>query len=681
MTNLLRSIMVLIACAVSLFAQEPPSRSSAPPVPEYVPKDARRYSIYMSGNKAGDEAVWKTLDGVVHSFSQFNDRGRGPKLDSQYVLNEHGLPSSVEIKGNDYLKDAVEETFTYDGKVARWKNKSEQGEQPGLTGFYASLYGPSEEFAMLVRAMLAHGGPVKILPVGEARLEKVRTESIEIAGKPRQLTLYSITGLGFAPSTAWFDENNDLFATPGTWFSMVREGGEAALPKLLEIDQALEKQRSADRATKYTQTPKTALLIRDVTLFDSVKAATVPHQSVLVVGNKIQQVGPAAQVKAPAGATVIEGAGKTLLPGLWDMHAHVGGLDGLLNLASGVTTVRDLANDVDELEARKKRIEAGTEIGTRIISGGFLDGPGPFQGPTKALVSTPAEVHTWVTKYHDLGYPQIKIYSSIKPELVPVIVAEAHKLGMRVSGHIPAGMIASDAIKAGFDEMQHMNFVFLNFMPDVKETRTPARFVEPAKRSADIDVNSKPVAEFITLLQQHKTVIDSTLVAFEGMITARPGKADPSFASVLDRMPANVRRGFLTGGLPIADAATDAKYQASFANWKRMAKKLYDSGIALVAGTDSLAGFALHREFELYTEAGIPANKVLQLATIGAARVMNKDRELGSVSAGKLADMVLVEGDPTQKISDIRRVRTTIKDGKVYDSAALYRELGVQPAP
>jgi imidazolonepropionase-like amidohydrolase len=228
--------------------------------------------------------------------------------------------------------------------------------------------------------------------------------------------------------------------------------------------------------------------------------------------------------------------------------------------------------------------------------------------------------------------------------------------------------------------MQHMNFVFLNFMPDVKETRTPARFIEPAKRSADIDVKSKPVQDFIALLKEHKTVMDPTLVAFEGMITGRSGKPDPSFANVIDRMPANVRRGFFTGGLSVADEATDRKYNASFANWKRMTKELFDRGVTIVAGTDSLAGFALDRELELYTQAGIPANKVLQIATIGAARVMKMDNMFGSIEPGKVADMVLVEGDPIAKIADIRRVRTTFKDGKMYDSAALFRELGVVPA-
>src|SRR5205823_927478 len=137
--------------------------------------------------------------------------------------------------------------------------------------------------------------------------------------------------------------------------------------------------------------------------------------------------------------------------------------------------VRDLANDIDELLARKKRIEDGTEIGTRIVMAGFIDGPGPYQGPTKVLVADEKSGREWIDKYAALGMVQIKLYSSLKPELVAPLAEEAHKKGLRVSGHIPSGLTASEAVNLGYDEIQHANFLVLNFMPDVKETRTPAR--------------------------------------------------------------------------------------------------------------------------------------------------------------------------------------------------------------
>jgi hypothetical protein len=376
---------------------------------------------------------------------------------------------------------------------------------------------------------------------------------------------------------------------------------------------------------------------------------------------------------------VIEAAGKTLIPGLWDMHAHVSPNDGILNLAAGVTSVRDLANDTDELIARKKRIEEGKELGTRIVMAGFMDGPGPYQGPTKVLIADEKTGREWVDKYASLGMVQIKLYSSLKPELVAPIAEEAHKKGLRVSGHIPAGLTAAEAVKLGYDEIQHCNFLVLNFMPDVKETRTPARFLEPAKRTADLDLNSPEVRAFVQLLRDRHTTLDPTLSAFEQMFLDRPGTMAVGFQAVADRLPVQVRRGFMAGDLPPPEGAMDAKYKAG---WKKMLAfihQLYTAGVPIEAGTDSMAGFALHRELELDAEAGIPAPEVLRLATLGAARIMGMEKDFGTVRPGKLADLALVDGDPARRISDVRRTVLTVKDGVVYRPAELYREIGVKP--
>ena len=190
-----------------------------------------------------------------------------------------------------------------------------------------------------------------------------------------------------------------------------------------------------------------------------------------------------------------------------------------------------------------------------------------------------------------------------------------------------------------------MNFIFLNFMPQVKDTRTPARFVEPAQHAAEIDPSSDQAKAFIKLLLDHKTVIDPTLSIFEDMFTDRAGTMPQGWAMVAQRMPSEVRRGYLYGGIEVPDGM-DQRYRDSFKQFEKMAKAFYDSGVPIVAGTDSLAGFALHRELEIYGEAGIPAPKVLQLATIGAARIMKRDQEVGSIKPGKFADVILVDGDP-----------------------------------
>jgi imidazolonepropionase-like amidohydrolase len=360
------------------------------------------------------------------------------------------------------------------------------------------------------------------------------------------------------------------------------------------------------------------------------------------------------------------------------MHAHVSENDGLLNLAAGVTTVRDLANDIDTLLARRKRIQDGTELGTRIILAGIIDGPGPYQGPTKVLAATEAEARAAVDNYVKLGYVQIKIYSSVKPELVPAIIDEAHKNGLRVSGHIPAMMTASQCVKLGFDEIQHVNFLVLNFFPEVKDTQTRARLTEPAKLAARLDLDSAEVQAFAHLLKEHGTTLDPTMSIFEDQYVSRPGEVSVAYAPVFRRLPTQVRRGMLAGGLQVPEGMDDT-YRKSAANMIKLVGILYKAGIPIEAGTDSLAGFTLHRELELDVQAGIPPTEVLKLATLGAARIMKKDGELGSIASGKLADLVLIDGNPAANISDVRKTALVMKDGVLYKPAELYAELGIQP--
>ncbi len=472
--------------------------ANVPELPEDVPAGAAKYTVLMMGLPAGQQAVW-TEAGKLRVFFQLNDRGRGPKTYATIALQD-GVPVSQLVEGHDYMHSTVRETFSLQGGVASWRNNAEHGTKKlAAPAFYASLYATPLESALLVRAALARGGRIALLPDGEARVEKVFDRTAAANDRKEPVTLVSIAGLGFAPDYVWLDRNGELFAAGETWSAVIREGWEAAMPALLEAQQEAQDLRARQQARRLAHRPRGALVFHDVSVFDAELLRTVPHQDVTIEGNRIVRVLPSAAPQP--GAEVIEGAGKTLLPGLWDMHAHVAATDGILNLACGVTTVRDLANDTDELLARRKRIEEGSELGTRIVMAGFMDGPGPYQGPTKVLVADEKTGRDWVDKYASLGMVQIKLYSSLKPELVAPIADEAHKKGLRVSGHIPAGLVASEAVKLGYDEIQHVNFLVLNFMPDVKETRTPARFTEPGKRAADLDLGSGEVRAFVELLR------------------------------------------------------------------------------------------------------------------------------------------------------------------------------------
>jgi imidazolonepropionase-like amidohydrolase len=653
---------LLSLSAVAVLAQSSPSEA---------------FSILMAGNPAGKSVQTTSPDGTIDVQYAYNDRGRGPEIRGRYRFDSRGFPTLVELSGHDYYKASVDERLTVADGEARWKSTAEQGQAAGLA-FYVTINGPPAEAGWLINALQkSPAGTINLLPAGQARLERGGTISLTRGGQTIAVTQFLITGLDFVPVSVWLDRDNHFFAAPSSWLSVIRAGWESSVDELMKLQDAAEDGRYQLLAKQISHHPK-ALVIRHARLFDSVRATSREGQTVWVRNDRIEAVRPDREFRDAGDAEVIDGSGQTLLPGLWDMHAHVQPSYGILNMASGVTSVRDLANDMDMLLRLRKQYESGMAIGPRIFMAGFIDGRGPYQGPTKVFADNEAEARAAIDRYASLGYRQIKVYSSLKPELVAPIAGMAHAKGLRMSGHVPNGMTAEQFVRAGADEIQHMNFIFLNFMADkAGDTRTPARFTVVAENAAAFDQNSAPVNAFIRLLLERKTVVDPTLGVFEGTFTDRPGQVSASWAPILSRLPAQVQRAAVAGGLP-APGAKDQLYKDSFAALLRMTKRLYDAGIPLVAGTDGVEGPMLHRELELWVKAGIPPEKVLQIATLGAAKVAKADAELGSIEPGKKADLVLVTGDPLRNISDIRRCNLVIKNGAEYRSADLYQALGIK---
>jgi imidazolonepropionase-like amidohydrolase len=537
------------------------------------------------------------------------------------------------------------------------------------------------ELALLAGALIkANDAPVKLFPAGEARLERLNDLSLENQGRKVHVTEFAITGLSYEPQMIWLDDEQHFFGFPGKWSAIMREGWEGMNDRLYALDRAAEDARNARLAHELARHPGHPVAVEHVRLFDSEQAIIRENQTVVIEGERITMAGASSAIDVPKDAERIDGTGKTLLPGLFDMHVHAAAVDGLLNIASGVTSVRDMGNDIEELNHLQDQWDSGAAIGPRVWKAGFIDGRGPFQAPTGLYADTAGEAQAAVNRYADLGYIQIKIYSSLKPELVSGIAQTAHKRGLRVSGHVPNGMIASQFVEAGADEVQHINFVLLNFLgAKVKDTRTPERFTAVGEYAAKLDLQSKEVNDFIALLQNHHTTVDVTLATFEGMFTGRPGKVSPDLAPVLNRLPAQVQRSAYAGGLPVTET-NDQSYKDSYDAMLRMTKRMYDAGIPILAGTDATAGIMLHRELELEVRAGIPAAKALQIATLNAARLLKQERDLGSIAAGKRADFVLVEGNPAEHISDIRRCRLVMKNGVLYKSDAVYGAVGIKPA-
>jgi len=664
-----RCLVFLAACCAPPPAVQPPAAAAID----------LKYSIVTVGRPSGSAEIRRDADGTWHSHYAFVDRGRGPDITATTTFDANGALRSLHATGHEYFGQAVDENLEPDRGTLAWHEHTEHGRAPEGTGYYASTHQELASTAALVRACLhAPGRRVKLLPAGEAWIDDERTVTLDIAGEKRALREVALAGFGFAPQTVGLDEHEQLFAIPSAWIAMVRAGAEAQVSAMIDADRAMFAARAERLAHTLAHHPPAAgLAIQHAAVFDPERRVLVPDRTVLVVGDKITAVGDASTA-IPPGAQMIDAHGRTLLPGLWDMHVHLGDGDGVLDLAAGVTTVRDLGNDIADLTARVKRFDEGRELGPHVLRAGLIDGPGKLAAPTGVLAATADEARAAVARYADLGYVQIKMYSSLDPALVPVIARAAHDRGLRVSGHIPNGMRASQAVEAGYDEIQHVNFLFLQFLAgDHDDTRGPLRFTLVAKGAAGLDLDGRDVQAFLDLLLAHHTVLDPTLSTFEGMFVSDPGDVDPTIAPYLGRLPAQVERGARGGGLDAA-AGERATYRASFGKLLDLVARAWKRGIPIVAGTDGLAGLQLDRELELYVRAGMPAPDVLALATLGAARVMHVDADSGSIAAGKRGDLVLVDGDPTRDISTLRNVDVVVCRGIVYDPRELLQAVGMR---
>jgi imidazolonepropionase-like amidohydrolase len=642
-----------------------------------APRDSVRYTVLFSDRPQGHLTLRGTRTEWWADY-EFNDRGRGPHVVEHVIAAPDGAPRELTVVGHNYLKDSVDERFSTDGRTMRWSNSVEGDVNVAARpGFYIDVDGaPSAALLQALIAASAHR--MALLPSGEASIEKMRTLVVHAEGRTLTVTEWDLSGLGFTPSPVWLDATGQFFGVVSGFTSTIRSGWERAVPAMIAAQDSIETARQV-RMSKALAHHQDVLVFRHAAMFDAPSATLRPHTTVVIRGDRIARVGDDDQVAAPSGATVIDATGKTLLPGLWDMHVHVSpGSDGMLHIAAGVTTARDMGNDTSVVLQLRRQFDDGTAIGPRLVLAGMIDSPGPYQVPIGLLASNEAEVRADVDRYAALGFEQIKVYSSMKPELVPAIIDEAHQHGLRVSGHVPAFMTAEQVVRLGFNEVQHVNFVMLNFMDTVRDTRAMSRFTAVAHDGAALDFQSQRVRDFFQLLKDRHVDIDPTVAAFEDMFVGRPRTLSATFGMIADRLPAQVRRGFYGGGLPVPPGM-DQRYRDSYAAMVRMVGELYRAGVPIVAGTDGFAGFQLDRELELYVKAGIPAPAVLQIATIGAARIMKHDGERGVIEEGKQADVILVDGDPTANISDIRKVELTVRGGVLYRSAELYREMGITP--
>ncbi len=638
---------------------------------------SREDQVFLLGNVAGKQTV--QANGAEYSY---NDRGRGSHIVATWKLDAAGVLTEYAGHGNDYMKAQVDERFRLADGKADWKNRTEHGSQPVVgEAFYVPLNAPPEIMGVLARALLkSPTHSLALLPSGEAHIDDAGTLEVTTPNGKKTLTHYRLSGLDFSPSSIWLDHDGNTAARVSSWFTVVNADLAGAITQLQARQDITDAEWTSHIAKELTHTPNGALVIRDARLFDPRDLSVTPHTSVWIEGERIVRVAADSDLKVPANAEIIDAHNRFLMPGLWDNHQHFGDNDGALDLIAGVTSARDMANDTDGFLKRVARFDDGTELGPRVLKAGIIDGTGEFAGPTKMRVDTADEAINDVDWYADHGYAQIKIYSSVKPELVPIIADRAHARGLRVSGHVPAFMSARQFVNGGADEIQHIIFVVLNFLyPQVQETRNRDRFIKVAEHAYEFTPDKPQVREFIDFLKRHHTVLDPTLGIEEATMASTPGAVPPGMENFIQRFPPQVRRSQTNEWALVAPKGQEAAYRNAFPALMTLLKALYDAGVTILPGTDSLAGYLLHYELEVYVRAGIPAPEVLRMATLTSALVMGVNKDRGVIAGGKLADMIIVDGDPSVTIADIEKVDVTIKGGKVYEAGKIEKALGITP--
>ncbi len=646
--------------------------------------DTTQYIVLNHGRPAGEMRVVAYGDSVVVRF-RYQDRQRGPRIETLYRTGPNGRLIALETRSvtPDGQLGSVTQRVDFIGDSVR---SVASGDTTRLKGDATSFFvldntSPYDDARLASHLLSRPQHSSRLLPDGTGRADIVADTTVTVGGASRRIRLVFTDGLSPSTDGVWIDENDRLFTTSAGWFMTVPREAVTVLPALREIEKRIRAERSAAIARRLTPPAPKALVIRNGAVFDSERGVVRARTTVVIEGDRIKAVGPADSIKSPVGATVIDATGKTVIPGLWDMHTHLflaGEEAGMMQLAAGITSVRDMASDLDAAISQRDRANAGTLLSPRIILAGFMEGPGKWAGPTEVLVRTEDEARAWVARYDSLGYKQIKLYNLIHPDLVPTIAEEAHKRGLRLSGHIPRGLTIESAVKLGFDEFQHAAFLFSTFfqdslyVPQMRAYSSVATAVAPT-----FDVDGPRVTALISFLRDRGTVVDGTFNVWQDRSKRLPDGTDAIFGPTIGWMPPLMKRSMDPG--PPGAPADVARAEAGSANYRRMLKRLYDAGVTLVPGTDNIPGLSLHGELEVYERAGIPAPAVLQIATIVPARVMKNDKDYGSITPGKIADLAIVNGRPAEHITDLRRTERVVRAGRVYDSKVLYETVGLNP--
>ena len=683
MKTRLLAVALLSAAPLALF----PVPAHAAPVPKeqllQPPANAAHYVVVSQAGKHGDQWVWTQPDGSIAGRYSQSLRGWITEIDDVMKVGPDGLLTDLTIRGVTPNGDAAETFAVRDGKVA-WKAAADSGEQPATPAFYLATGGSIAATIPLIDKLGAAGSEgVALLPSGRASLEKGPTMQIQGPDGPKTVQLAWVRGLGPSPSPYWLDDKGKFFASVSaiSTFPAGYEANNKAMSDFQDVETAKAVRAIAHRFR--SEIARAPVLFDNVRLFDADKGVFVANQAVLSEGGKVKAIGAAGSLKAPAGARTIDGAGKTLIPGLWDSHLHIGDdWNVLMNMATGITSFRSPGTEIDRAVDATKRWKSGDLLMGEPFVAQIIDQKHPLAAQGAEVVSSEAETIAAVRKMHDAGLWGVKFYTSMNPAWIPAGAREAHRLGMQVLGHVPATMRPLDAVKAGYDEITHINFIAMQAMPDdvVNRANTAQRIEGPAKYFKDVDLNGPVMKNFIAELGKHKTVVDPTLVVWEATMVSDGGMPADAYAAYMGLLSPSYDRFFKAAGYPLLEGYTRDDYRKSYAKMIELVGALHKAGVTVVAGTDG-QGIELVRELELYKKAGMTNAEALQTATIVPAKRVGVADRTGSIAVGKEADMVLVDGDVSTDLGALRRVATVVSDGYVMDGDELRKASGFTGRP
>ena len=676
---------LLSGTAISIAQTPAPAAPIAKELLMTAPAGARHYTISSLAGKHGDIWSWSMPNGHIGYRMSMNLRGWITEEDEQVTLGPDGRVTAVAVRGFSDSGDATENFSVDPSGVAHWKTAVDSGSATFGNKRYNNYGGPWLESEIDVTALIAAGEKgIDLLPTGHASITVGPLLQVDGPRGIKALKLAFVSGLGFSPSPMWLDSDNHFFGVAGE-MALLPEGYEAYSPRLKVIQDKAIADMLRDVAHRFlAPVNRTPTLVDHVLLFDSVTGRYLPDRAILIADGKVAAVGAAGSISAPANAVKIDGAGKTLLPGLWDSHQHVGGDDWnlLQNVATGMTNYRSPGSQIDDALSIYKRRAAGDLLAPDGKISVIIDQKGPLAAQGGLTVTSAAEAVAAVDKIKAAGLWGAKFYTSMNPAWIAPAAAEAHKQGLHVHGHVPAGMRPLDAVRAGYDEVTHINFIMMQAMPQdvVDKSNTAARLEGPAKYGKDVDLDSPAMKDFYAELAKRHTIVDPTLTVWEPLMTSDGTAIAPEYAAFADIAPPSVARGWHTGGYPLFDGLTRSDFRNSFTKMVELVGKLHQAGVPIVAGTDG-SGLELVREVELYQKAGLSNSEALQTATINPARMTGMSDHIGSIAPGMTADILLVDGDVSTDLANLRHVDTVFLDGYRLQGSALRQASGLTGMP